>query len=179
MKIYLLLALTIVLSACDEPEKSESSLLTEIQQIEDSLKKITGDHAIDEKLFREMQLRCAEKHIALYQTFPDSKNAAASLDKVQNFYSSMENYSLAAQWTDTLINKYPKYKNRALVLESQALAYDAFIQPRDSSAVRLYYSMLLNEFPGMDKEKRKGIKRRLEHNALNFEEYIEFQMMHP
>lgn len=179
MKIYLLLALTLVMSACGAPEKPESSFLTEIQQIEDSLQKITGDQNIDAKLFRELQLRSAEKHIALYRAFPDSKNAATSLDKVQNIYSGMENYLLAAQWTDTLINKYPKYKNRALVLESQALAYDAFIQPRDSSAVRLYYSMLLNEFPGMDKEKRKGIERRLEHNALNFEEYIEFQMMHP
>lgn len=179
MKIVVFAALVLFISSCSEPEKSESAALKEIQNLEDSLQKMTSSSAMDAELFKKTQKGYAKELISFYQTFPDSKNAAESLDKVQQLFSAREEYLVAAQWADTLINKYPKYKKRALVLESQAMAYDAFIQPRDSTAVRLYYSMLLNEFPALNKEKRKGIQRRLKYNALNFDEYIEFQMMNP
>ena len=179
MKLVVFTALILLIASCSEPEKSEKTVLKEIQNLEDSLKKMTVDTNLDTELFKRTQKGYANQLISYYQTFPDSKKAAENLDKVQQLYASREEYSLAVQWADTLINKYPKYKKRALVLESQALTYDAFLQPRDSTAVRLYYSMLLNEFPSLDKEKRRGIERRLKYNALNFDEYIEFQMMNP
>jgi hypothetical protein len=74
------------------------------------------------------------------------------------------------------LEKFPKYVNRALVLESQGSAYDIFIQPRDTSKVRKYYTMLLEENPKMEKDKAEGIRDRLRHLDMNFDQFIEYKM---
>ena len=74
------------------------------------------------------------------------------------------------------VMKYPNYINRALVLESQGSTYDIFLQPRDTSKVRYYYELLLKENPKMEKDKREGIKDRLIHIDMNFDEFINYKM---
>lgn len=91
-------------------------------------------------------------------------------------YSGIGKFDLASNWADTLLANYPKYPNRALVLESQGSTFDAIVEPRDSAKVRKYYTQLLNEFPNLDKEKREGIEKRLRYNKLTFDEYIILQM---
>ena len=177
MKYYFLIVTLVALYSCGGSERTEEDILEDIQQVEDSLTEMTAGQNLDTKLYKESQDRYIANLIALYQKFPKSKKAPECVDKVHMVYSGIGDYVKATQWADTLINNYPKYINRALVLESQASTFDALIQPRDSSKVRLYYSMLLNEFPNLDNEKREGIKRRLEFNKLNFDQYIELQML--
>ena len=55
-------------------------------------------------------------------------------------------------------------------------SYDIFMQPRDTAKVRKYYTMLLNENPKMEKDKAEGIRDRLNHLDMNFDQFIEFKM---
>ncbi|MBI1836823.1 MAG: hypothetical protein HYR91_06110 [Flavobacteriia bacterium] len=110
-----------------------------------------------------------------YSKFPEDKSAAKCLDKIQMFYSGNGQVQLAVKYADTLIEKFPKYKNRSLVLESQAANYDMFINPRDTNKVKQYFTMLLKENKSMETDKRKGIELRLRHLELTFEEFIQFQ----
>jgi hypothetical protein len=112
----------------------------------------------------------------IYHNYPENDLSASCLDKVHMIYSGLGAYDRSAAYADTLLTKYPKYKNRALVLESQASNYDIFLTPRDTARVRLYYSTLLKEYPKLDPEKIKSIKDRLKQNHLSFDEYINFQL---
>jgi len=91
-------------------------------------------------------------------------------------YSGLGIHLRAAQYADTLLIKYPKYVNRAMVLESQGSTYDVFIEPRNKSKVEYYYGLLLKENPNLDKEKREGIEDRLKHIDMTFDQYIEYKM---
>ncbi|MBU2019295.1 MAG: hypothetical protein KJ941_06595, partial [Bacteroidetes bacterium] len=114
--------------------------------------------------------------LAIYRNYPDDQMAPAAIDKVHMIYSGIGAYTESAAYADTILENYPKYANRALVLESQASNYDIFVQPRDSSKVRLYYSILLKENPKMNKEKRDGIQERLKMNHLDFDAYLNTQI---
>src|SRR5690606_37360019 len=114
--------------------------------------------------------------IGFYSSYPNNEKAAVCLDKVHMVYSGSGNFELASKWADTLLEKYPSYPNRALVLESQATTYDAIVEPRDSNKVRKYYEQLLKEFPQLDQEKREDIEKRLRNNSMTFDEYILLQM---
>jgi hypothetical protein len=76
---------------------------------------------------------------------------------------------------DTLIQNYPLYKNRSMVLESLASAYDVFIIPRRKDKVKRYYEMLLKESKTLTNEQRKDIEFRLQNIDLTFEELIQKQ----
>ena len=91
-------------------------------------------------------------------------------------YSGLNIPERAAQYADTLLLEYPKYPNRAMVLESQGSNYDVFLQPRDTAKIRYYYNLLLKENPKMDKEKRAGIMDRLNHLDMNFDQFIEYKI---
>jgi hypothetical protein len=81
-------------------------------------------------------------------------------------------YRLAAQYGDTLIRKYPAYKNRPMVLQSIASAYDMSIVPRRKDLVEKYYKLLLKENKDLPAEERESIQYRLDHIDLTFEELI-------
>ena len=83
---------------------------------------------------------------------------------------------VVVKYADTLLASYPAYKNRALVLESQGSSYDVFPEIRDTAKVRYYYKLLMNENPKMNREKINGIKERLQHLNLTFDQYIDFKM---
>jgi hypothetical protein len=76
----------------------------------------------------------------------------------------------ARAYADTLLERFPNYKNRKLLLESLASSYD-INTPRDTAKVRYYFELLLKE-PGLKTQQKKDIKSRLAHLDLTFEEYI-------
>ena len=69
---------------------------------------------------------------------------------------------------------FPNYKNRDFILESMSSTYDVLIEPRDTSKIRYYYSLLLKE-RNLPKEKRDGIVNRLKYIDLDFFSYIEMK----
>lgn len=178
MKIVFALCLFIVFYSCSNGPESETEYISYIEEVEDSLNKMSTD-ASQQKMYTETQQRYLNTLLEFYQKYPKSKDADRSLDKVHMIYSGMGDYENSVKWADTLLMNYPKYVNRAMVLESQANSYDVFLQPRDTTMVRKYYTMLLNEFPLMDKTKRADIQDRLKHNKLTLEQYMSLQVIEP
>ena len=103
--------------------------------------------------------------------FANEENTAVCLDKLQMLYSGENDYIIASKYADTLIKEFPKYTNRILIIESQIANYDIFIQPRDTSKVRYYYNLLLDENPKMDSLKKQNIQKRLSKLELSYNEF--------
>lgn len=163
--------LVVILAACsgNKPEEaSKEALIEEVEQFEDSLKLNTTAAASSSEVVSEYVDRC----LAVYHKYPKSEEAPAYLDKAHLILSSAGQFRLAAQYGDTLIRKYPAYKNRPMVLQSVASAYDMSIVPRRKDLVQKYYGMLLKENPDLPAEERESIRYRLDHIDLTFEELI-------
>lgn len=176
MKILVIgiIGLMVTLVACSGGEEKETitkeSLVKEISLFEDSLKRnlIPSGN-------RTTTIDYAEKCLAVYRNYPKSKEAPKYLDKAHVILSSNGLHGLAVLYADTLINKYPNYKNRPMVLQSLASAYDLFIIPRKKELVFKYYNMLLKENPNLPKEERETVQFRLDNIDKSFEELIELQ----
>lgn len=182
--LFVLFALAGLLYSCggdkgdnqegDKPSKD--TLMSKIKEMEDSLKNLQANINEVKQVPNLTRIEYINRLLEFYHAYPEDELAAECLDKVHMVYSGMNVHIRAIQYADTLLQKYPNYINRAMVIESQGASYDIFLQPRDSVKVRYYYEMLLKENPKMDKEKRKGIQERLKYNHLTFEEYIDKQM---
>ena len=185
---YLLGIITIaalVVSCGGEDEKKEQGgefystevpeadvLRVGIKQLEDSLMKISQNPDVEGKVTNLVQQACIEKLKLMYQAYPDDKDAALSLHKVSMMYSAMGVPNLSVKYADSLIEQYPKYKDRWLVLQSNAMYYDMEVQPRDKEKMRYYLEKLINEYPNLDPEILDQSKSRLETIDLTFEELI-------
>ncbi len=160
-----------------ETEKpTKEALVEKIKYMEDSLRNLQANLDQVKQVPNLTRIEYINRLLDYYYNYPEDPLAAECLDKVHMVYSGMNVHIRAIQYADTLLEKYPDYVNRAMVLESIGSSYDIFMQPRDSAKVRFYYEKLLKENPGMDKEKRKGIQERLKYNHLNFDQYIDKQM---
>lgn len=168
--IWMYVLLTLVLSSCsgssaqDELRKKISEKEEELTKASESETTEIGDNT--------KHLELVELLLSYYRAYPKEVDAPGCLDKVHMVYSALGEYRMAAAYGDTLLMNYPDYVNRPMILESQASAYDFYLQPRDTSKVRYYYELLLKEFPDLPKEKQEEIKDRLDHLELTFDELI-------
>jgi tetratricopeptide (TPR) repeat protein len=175
----LIIVAAVFLTSCggkkpDENKKpSLESLKTSLKNWEDSLSKKQEN---GEEIISLDRIELINRCLALYKNYPENDLAPAALDKVHMIFSGIGAYPESVAYADTVLEMYPKYVNRALVLESQGSSFDIFIQPRDSSKVRFYYTLLLKEYANLDKEKRDGIEERLKMNHLNFDDYLNTQI---
>lgn len=151
-------------------EKTKEELIREVSAFEDSLK----THNVDPSSI-EIATIYAEKCLLIYQKFPKSKEAPLYLDRAHMIFSSVGQHRTAVSYADTLIQKYPHYPNRPMVLQSIASAYDLFILPRRKDMVQKYYSILLKENKDLPAEERATIEKRLKYIDLTFEELISVQ----
>lgn len=174
--IYLLI-LAAVLLACksESPEGGEQEVLTlselqrRVKQMEDSLNLMSkGDKRVPDIL----KIELINRHLEIANLYPESEAASESLDRIHMVYSGLGVYDKSAAYADTLLQRFPNYKDKLLMYESQGANYDIFIQPRDSAKVRYYYELLLKEDSTMSEEKRQGLVQRLKYNHLNFEDYL-------
>lgn len=174
MKLIVGVTICLLLAACGEPTTGddEAGAVAEISAMEDSVRQISKRPDFKVSDLRMAQNDLVKTLLSFYKEYPESNKSADYLDRASAIFADMDNYYKSVQWADTLLRQFPDYKDRALVLEGQAVAYDVMIQPRDSAKVRLYYSMLLNEFPSLEKEKREGVMRRLRYNHMGFDAYI-------
>jgi hypothetical protein len=183
MKLLSVIALGFFLFACSSnTEKKEQtgeseptgkdlpSAIRELKNFEDSLKKSSASGALEYS--QETAVVYAEKCLAITHRFPKSKEAPKYMDKAHIIFASANLHQRSVITADSLILMYPMYKNRAMVLESLAGAYDVFVVPRQKDKVKKYYEMLLKENPDMNAEQRKQIEDRLKYVDLTFDEYV-------
>lgn len=162
----------------NEGKPTKEELKVSIKEMEDSLTGLQKDlsNSDTKQIPNLTQFELINRLLAYYHNYPEDPYAAECLDKVHMKYSGMNIPLRAVQYADTLLEKYPDYPNRAMVLESQGSTYDISLKPRDTAKVRYYYEMLLKENPEMDKDKKEGLKLRLKHIDMTFEEFIEYRM---
>lgn len=152
--------------------KSEEAFIAHLNALDDSLKSvITESFKKQDKFPVGAYQKAIEQHLAYYAAYPKSENVAESLDKAQSFYTQLRAEEKAAVWRDTIIFNFKEYKNRPRVIESQGVYYDA--DNYNPEKIKLYYTMLLEEYPDLDSNKRADIQFRLDNVHLSFDELIE------
>jgi len=177
--LYFLVFMTFfILTSCggkkaENTKPSIEELQLIISQKEDSLRSFQTE---GKKIPNEKHYALIQSLLDFYQAYPNDKNAPVCLDKMHMSYSGMGVYHKSIEIADLILKKYPKYINRAMILESQASNHDIFNLPRDTVKVRYYYSLLLTENPKLDKDKKDGIEMRLKHLDLKFDEYIDLTL---
>ena len=157
-KLTILLFIGILVASCGSkqgPPSTSEEALEQVKLFEDSLRslKVDPDRLTDPKL----GVLYAEKCLSVAHQFPKSKEAPASMDKAHIIFASLGMHARSVAVGDTLIRNYPTYKNRPMVLQSLATAYDVFLQPRRKDKVAYYYDLLLRENTNMAKDQREAI----------------------
>lgn len=152
-----------------EPTQQES-LRARITSFEDSLAKLQKDPKKAARITSLAQIELINRLTAYSRKFPKDAFSADCLFKTHMIYENLRAPQEARAYADTLLERFPNYKNRKLLLESLASSYD-INTPRDTAKVRYYFELLLKE-PGLKTQQKKDIKSRLAHLDLTFEEYI-------
>ena len=153
-------------------ENSREALKTKITEMEDSISALQKKSS--EPIPNLTSIELINRLTAYYSTFPKDDYAADCLSKLHMKFSELNAHEKALEYGDTLLDVFPNYKNRDFILESMASTYDVLIEPRDTSKIRYYYSLLLKE-RNLAKEKREGIVNRLKYIDLDFFSYIEMK----
>ena len=151
-------------------ENSREALKNKITEMEDSISALQKESS--EPIPNLTSIELINRLTAYYKAFPKDEYAADCLFKLHMKHTELNAHEKALAYGDTLLLNFPNYKNKDYILESLGSTYDLIIQPRDTSKVRYYYSLLLKE-KKIPKEKREGIENRLKHLDLDFFAYIE------
>ena len=157
-----------------EKPLTKGELIQSIKYMEDSIIALQKNPKTASKIPSLTQLELINRLKRYYTNFPNDAYSADCLFKIHIKYSDLKAQKEAMAYGDTLISKFPNFKNRDFLLESMASSYDVVIEPRDTAKVRKYYNMLLKE-KNLTLEKRQDIMVRLKHMELNFFEFIDFQ----
>lgn len=165
--LYILTALS-----CGSQNSRKQEMLNIIEKKEKSIKDISIDLRPGQSIPMSESDELVTLLLDFYEAFPDSKHAPACLDKIHMIYSSTKRYPLSAEYGNILLLNYPEYINRAMIIESMAVTYDLFIQPRNKEKVRMYNELLLKENPDLSQEKKEEIQFKLDNLDLTLEEII-------
>ena len=158
----------LLLTGCSNSE-AQVDLREEISHMEDSITKQSAEGTLSGNVLHYELITLLDEYA---NTYPDDQYAPEYLDKIHMVYSALGEYKKSAAYGDKILKNYPGYINRAMILESQALAYDLYIQPRDKDQVKYYYEKLLEENHDLPEEKVNNIKDRLKNIDLTVEQMI-------
>jgi hypothetical protein len=175
--ISIIILFSMIYSCGDNSQKAEltrEDYKSKIEQMEDSIAEIQKDPIAAAKMPSLTNIELINRLVAYYQAFPKDDYAADCLFKIHMKYGELQAHQNAVAYGDTLLNSFPKYKNRDFLLESIGSSYDLYIEPRDTSKIRYYYQLLLKENT-IKNDKKEEIKARLDYLNLDFFEYIQFQ----
>jgi len=148
---------------------SRESLKASIQAMEDSVTTLSTQKTTGAMLSLSQQ-ELINRLTAYYRNYPEDPYSADCLFKVQMVYSGLNAHRKSIAYGDTLLKKFPSYKNKYLAIESNIAALDVFIEPRDTSEIHRYYNMLLNDNEYPSAKKLESI-RRLKYLGLSIFDY--------
>lgn len=172
-KVGFLCLLALFLASCGGKDNKVSAH-TRIEQYEDSIQQWGGGLGTPERIDA-----FADRYIAVlleaYKEEPENPKNPEYLDRVHMWYVAKGDSKEAIKWATKVVDEYPKYENREMVLSSLAEMYDE-ANPRDSLKVREYYTLILKENPKLDSERRDEIELRLKHNNLSLMDYMLLQI---
>lgn len=134
-------------------------LLSRVKQLEDSITSEVSKNPskrIGSFVFLDLINRLKD----VVNNFPKAPETAACLFKLHMKYGEMKAYKESIAYGDTLMQRFPDFKDRDLVLQSIATTYDIFVKPRDSEKVSFYLNQLLQS-KTLSKDEKEEIKTRL------------------
>lgn len=161
------------LFSCGNPtaqKNKKEDLRGRITSYEDSLANLQKNPQKAAQITSLAQIELINRLKTYTKAFPKDTFSADCLFKIHMIYEQLRAPREARAYGDTLLERFPDYKNRLLVIESLGSSYD-INAPRDTAMVRKYYNLLLQE-PKIPTQKKKDIKARLAKLDLTFEEYI-------
>lgn len=161
------------LFSCGNPtaqKNKKEDLRGRITSYEDSLANLQKNPQKAAQITSLAQIELINRLKTYTKAFPKDTFSADCLFKIHMIYEQLRAPREARAYGDTLLERFPDYKNRLLVIESLGSSYD-INAPRDTAMVRKYYTLLL-ESPKIPTQKKKDIKARLAKLDLTFEEYI-------
>lgn len=127
------------------------------RELKESYKKIM-DNRVDTLPIQTMHLLEANYKRA-FELGPKNERSAQYLDKLQQLYLQEKKYRLSLIWTDTLLNHFPTYKHKAVLLLNAATTAELYL--KDQEMMRYYYTRLLSEHPKLKKEVVEMVEFRL------------------
>ena len=133
------------LFSCGESAEHKSkkvNLREGITAYEDSLANLQKDPQKAAKITSLAQIELINRLLAYSKAFPKDTFSADCLFKTHMIYEQLSAPREARAYGDTLLERFPDYKNRLLVIESLGSSYD-INAPRDTAMVRKYYTLLL------------------------------------
>jgi len=169
-KIAVLCCLALLFAQCTE-KKDVQTIHQRIEQYEDSIAQWGGGQGLPNER-NEFADRYIQVLLQAHKEDPQHPKIPEYLDKVHMWYITKNEPQQAVQWANFVIENYPTYPNKKMLIESAAILYDSEIMPRDSTKVRQYYAQLIREFPAMNLADKQAIKERLKYNHLSLQEYI-------
>lgn len=154
---------------------TQAYLKKEIKEMDDSLQilyknmmEISGykfpNLALNEAIYTNLQF---------YHYYPKDTFSAKCLDKVQQLYLQKKAYQLSLDYTDTLLLKFPKYKERPNLLLNAGSTGEIL---QDTTIIRKYYTQLLSENPNLNAETKEMVEFRLKNLNLTFDQLIDLQI---
>ena len=111
-----------------------------------------------------------------YHSYPKDKYSAECLTKVHMLHSRMGNIEKSVAYADTLLDQFPKYKNRSQVIESQIQSYEMDIKPRNIEKIKGYLELWLAENKKAPKEKIEDMEYHLKFVHMSLEERMRMNM---
>jgi len=182
-KIIAFTLLAFVLIQCKNASENEN---TNLRPSQDELKKsikVMDDSlsVLYQNLMKDPQKQIPSlaiyetinRYLAFYKEYPTDKYSATCLDKVQQLYLQEKIYESSLAYTDTLLIKFPNYKDKANLLLNAGSTAELL---EDKDLLKKYYSRLLKECKDLNSETREMVEFRLKHIDKTFDELIEMQM---
>lgn len=158
-------------TACGDKKDLDLKLVDTINRYEDSLSKmiqnpLTAEQSND---FLHNYIKVLEKAV---DEAPGNPKTVVYMDRIHMLSSATRDLNKSVDYGVKIIDDYPDYVNRSMVLRSIAYMYDAEIQPRDSAKVRYYYTIFLKENSGINIDDKDMIEKRLLMNDIPFEKFL-------
>lgn len=140
--------------------------LNELVHISDSIAEVLKEDIpkVELKKYRSAIAR----NIDIYSYYPKSEEAAKAIDLVQGYATQIEDYPLSIEWSEKIINEYPDYKGREVVMYN--LATTCNLMTKDTVKAKKYFNMFLDEFP--NSQLAADARFSVEHLGMSLEDII-------
>ncbi len=160
-----------LITACGNKKELDTKIVDTINSYEDSLSRMIQNPLTSEQSndFLHNYISVLEQAV---RTAPENPKAATYMDRIHMLSSATRDLKKSLEYGVKIIDDYPDYANRPMVLKSVAYMYDAEVQPRDSINVRKYYTIYLKENPGINIDEKDMIEKRLLMNQIPFEQFL-------
>jgi len=140
-------------------KKDLPTLLKRVKELEDSIMQEVNKNPskpISSFVFLDLINRLKD----VTNNFPKEVETASCLFKLHMKYGEMKGFKESIAYGDTLLKRFPEFKDRDLILQSIATTYDISIKPRNPEKVSEYLKLLLSSETLPENEKTE-IKTRL------------------